>query len=135
MMAVKTKSGVGALIVMAAAAGVALLFQASTPKGNDESETITLHVTFDKREQDAVRVMYSVDGSHAGPVHVNESPWNRVLTVKKGARVLLTASQDNDGNLDCLISIAGAASFRTASHRPDAGSIRCYYPENWNAPK
>jgi hypothetical protein len=56
------------------------------------------------------------------------SPYNQALRIPKGARVLLAATQEEVGQLDCLImTTTGLSKPNGTNNRPDIGSVRCYH--------
>ena len=99
------------------------------PPANDNEEIITLSVVFKPTpRKHPIQIRASVEGVQVVDMLWLNSPYNQPLRIPKGARVLLSATQEEQGQLDCLIMTAtGVAKPDGANNRPGIGSVRCYH--------
>lgn len=98
------------------------------PPATDNEEIITLSVVFKPTpRKHPIQIRASVEGIQVVDRLWFTSPYNEPLRIPKGARVLLSATQEEQGQLDCLIlTTSGVAKPDGANNRPGIGSVRCY---------
>lgn len=99
------------------------------PPANDNEEIVTLSVVFKptpRRYPIAIRA--SVEGVQIVDMLWLKSPYNQPIRIPKGARVLLSATQEEVGQLDCVIMTEkGIAKPDGHNERAGIGSVRCYH--------
>jgi len=107
------------------------------PPDDDLHENITLSVIFSPSPRThAIDVQAHVEKVQVVNERPIVSPWNKIIRIPKGARVILYAYQPDAGwkkgpnvwpLLDCIIMHkAGTFQPYGANHRDTPGSIRCY---------
>lgn len=103
--------------------------KAEIPPATDNEEIITLSVVFKPTPRDhPIQIRASVEGVQVVDMLQFRSPYNQALRIPKGARVLLSATQEQQGQLDCIIMTSnGIAKPDGANSRPGIGSVRCYH--------
>ena len=99
------------------------------PPATDNEEIITLSITFTPvKRKHPVAIRASVEGVQVVDMLWLNSPYNQPLRIPKGARVLLSATQEEVGQLDCIIMTSSGISKPDGhNQRPAIGSVRCYH--------
>jgi len=99
------------------------------PPATDNEEIVTLSVVFKPTPRKVpIAIRASVEGVQVVDMLWFKSPYSQPLRIPKGARVLLSATQEEQGQLDCIImTSAGIAKPDGANNRPGIGSVRCYH--------
>lgn len=132
----KTKSSLGGtigLIALIAFAGIMISVKGKPevntriPADEDITEQVLLTVTFDPghRQGLPVDIQAHVEGVRVENLRLERSPFNKIITIPKGAQVSLYAGQSMDGSLDCLI--VAREKTMDHQHRDSMGSVRCWY--------
>ena len=131
-----TMSVKGALLLIGIFAVAALIVsvkgtphRVEVPPATDNEEIVTLSVVFKPSPRKVpVAIRASVEGIQVVDMLWLKSPYNQPLRIPKGARVLLSATQEEQGQLDCIIMTEkGIAKPDGANNRPGIGSVRCYH--------
>lgn len=131
------KLSVGSSLLLITVLGIAALivsvkgtpFRTEVPPATDNEEIITLSVVFKPSPRShPIAIRASVEGVQVVDRIQLKSPYNEALRIPKGARVTLSATQEEQGQLDCVIMTPkGVAQPDGASGRPGIGAVRCYY--------
>jgi len=121
--------GIAALIVSVKGTPHKVELPPVPTNASDNEEIVTLSVVFTPTpRKHPIAIRASVEGVQVVDMLWLNSPYNQPLRIPKGARVLLSATQEEVGQLDCLImTTTGVSKPDGANNRPGIGSVRCYH--------
>lgn len=96
---------------------------------SDNEEIVTLSVVFTPTpRKHPIAIRASVEGVQVVDMLWLKSPYNQPIRIPKGARVLLSATQEEQGQLDCIImTTSGVSKPDGTNNRAGIGSVRCYH--------
>ncbi len=120
-MATKTKSGGGTLaLFLAVVLGAGFFYGLAKRDQSDERSGVVFSVVFEPKERITfVDIVIFVDDIPGKPTQVRKSPWEQLVTLRRGQTARLTATQSVSAKLSC------AANGQIQETRTFPGTVTC----------